>query len=527
MDSTASSQQPGTITSGTNISIWLDTIEQKQFETLNNDIDTDILVIGGGIAGISTAYCLTKAGRQVVLIEDGLLYSGETGRTTAHVVNALDDRYSDIISMHGKDNAKLAAESHTAAINFVENAVRELNIDCDFERLDGYLFLHPNDKQKTLDDELSATHDVGIKTNMLNNVPGIASETGRCLHFPSQAQFHPLKYLDGLVEFITAKGGKIYTKTHASEFKKHLVIANSHNIKANHIVVATNTPINNLFTDHTKQFPYRTYVIGALIPKDLVKHALWWDTGDPDSKWITYPYHYVRLQRYNEQYDMMIIGGEDHKTGQEDPEEMTQDERYARLEEWTRQRFPAIGEVVYKWSGQVLEPVDSLAFMGKNPGDDDVYIITGDSGNGMTHGTIGGMLVSDLITGKENPWKKIYNPGRISMKATGDFLKEVGNMAAQYADYLKAGDIKSQDELSNDQGAVMNVGMHKVAVYKDQNGTTHAYTAVCPHLGCIVQWNEGEKSFDCPCHGSRFTKEGVVINGPARTNLKKYDIKDE
>lgn len=184
-------------------------------------------------------------------------------------------------------------------------------------------------------------------------------------------------------------------------------------------------------------------------------------------------------------------------------------------------------EVVYNWSGQVLEPVDSLAFIGKNPGDENVYIITGDSGNGMTHCTIGGMLVADLITGKENPWKKIYDPSRISLKATGDFLQEAGNMAKQYLDYLKAGDIKSQKELGNDEGAIMNIGLHKVAVYKNAEGSINAYTAICPHLGCVLQWNGDEKSFDCPCHGSRFTNEGVVINGPAVSNLKKFEIKDE
>lgn len=520
-----SAKPDGNITSGANISFWIDSIEPKKFETLSTDIETDTLVIGGGIAGITTAYCLTKASKQVVLVEDGFLYSGETGRTTAHVVNALDDFYAEIIRMHGKENAKLAAESHTAAINFVEANVKELNIDCNFTRLDGYLFLHPSDKQKTLDDEYEATHEVGINTTMLDNVPGMNMEHSKALKYPQQAQFHPLKYLDALVDYITTHGGKIYTQTRVTKFKKHEVVANGCTIKAQHIVVATNSPINNLFTEHTKQHPYRTYVIAATIPKASIEKALWWDTGDHNSKWVTYPYHYARLQDYNDDYDLLIVGGEDHKTGQDDTENLTQEQRYENLLKWTGQRFPSIKEVVYKWSGQVLEPVDALAYIGKNPGDDNVYIITGDSGNGMTHGTIGGMLVTDLITGKENPWAKIYDPARISLKATGDFLHEAGNMAAQYVDYIKAGDIKSQEELHNGEGAIMNVGLHKVAVYKDTGGTVHAYTAVCPHLGCIVQWNKDEKTFDCPCHGSRFTNEGVVINGPAVTDLEKFEMR--
>lgn len=527
MHSRTAPNTSGNITSGANISFWIDSAMQPDFEALSSDIQTDILIVGGGIAGLTTAYYLVKAGKQVVLIEDGLPGSGETGRTTAHIANALDDRYTDIEGIHGEENAKLAAESHTAAIIAIEKIVQEENIDCAFMRLNGYLFLHPTDKEKTLTDEHIATRKAGIETELLSNVPGIAYERGSSLMFPSQAQFHPMKYLYGLVQYITNNGGKIYTKTHAEEFKKNTVVANGFTIKANHIVVATNTPVNDLFTEHTKQHPYRTYVIGALLPKDSVQQALWWDTGDQESKWITQPYHYARLQKYNDENDLLIVGGEDHKTGQADTEDISQDERYERLKEWSKLRFPEIKEVVYYWSGQVMEPVDSLAFIGRNPGDENVYIITGDSGNGMTHGTIGGILVSDLILDKKNPWEKLYDPARISLKATGDFLKEAGNMAAQYADYFKAGDIKSQKELGADEGAVINVGLHKVAVYKNGEGVTNAYTAICPHLKCVLQWNADERTFDCPCHGSRFTNEGVVINGPALTNLKRFDIKEE
>lgn len=521
------SDASGSTTSGANISFWTDSVQQQNFETLSSDIQTDILVVGGGISGITTAYCLAKAGRQVVLIEDGLPGSGETGRTTAHIVNALDDLYSELESMHGEENAKLAAESHTAAINFVEKTVNEENIDCDFARLNGYLFLHPTDKDKTLIDEHAATRKAGIQTELLTNTPGIFNRQQLSLKFPSQAQFHPLKYLNGLVEAITNNGGKIYTNTHASEFEKNTVIANGFTIKANYIVVATNSPVNNLFTEHTKQHAYRTYVIGALLPKGSLEHSLWWDTGNQESKWVTKPYNYARLQKYNDQHDLLIVGGEDHKTGQADAEDISQDERYERLRSWANTHFPSMEDVVYQWSGQVMEPVDSLAFIGKNPGEDNVYIITGDSGNGMTHGTIGGMLVSDLILGKQNAWEKLYDPARISLKATVDFLKEAGNMAVQYADFLKAGDIKSQKELGADEGAIMNVGIHKVAVYKNAQGVTNAYTAICPHLKCVLQWNSDEKSFDCPCHGSRFTTEGVVINGPALTNLERFEIKED
>ena len=485
--------------------------------------------MGAGLAGITTAYCLVKAGRQVVVIDDGFVGSGETGRTTAHVVNALDDFYHVLIKMHGEENARLAADSHTAAMDFIESTAQALGIDCDLLRVDGYLFLHQSDEKKTLDNEYEATQKVGIHTRLLPVVPGIDSENSPSLHYPQQLQFHPMKYLLALADYIVANGGAIYTQTRATDFNKNEVTANGRTIKAKNIVVATNTPVSNTFTPHTKQFPYRSYVIGAQVPTGTLDYALWWDTGDKNSKWVVEPYHYVRLQKFNDEYDLLIAGGEDHKTGEADAENIPEQDRYKQLEAWTRQRFPAMKEIVYKWSGQVMEPVDSLAFIGRNPGDDNVYVITGDSGNGMTHCTIGGMLVSDLILGNSNPWQQLYDPARVTMSfsAVKDFVKENADTAVQFADYVKPGDIKSADQLKSGEGAIMNVGLHKVAVYKDETGNVNAYTAVCPHLGCVVHWNGDERSFDCPCHGSRFTNQGVVINGPALSNLESFDLPAE
>lgn len=517
-------QQEGLLTSGSTLSYWIDSVEPLIFKPLQEDLKTETVVVGGGISGLSVAYCLARSGRKVVVIEDGFIGSGETGRTTAHIVNALDDRYAEIESKLGKEDAVLAAASHTAAINFIEQVVREEKIDCNFMRIPGYLFLHPSDKVKTLEDEFAATHRVGINTEFIQGVPEIASENGPCLKFPRQAQFHPMKYLRGLTTAILNYGGSIYTETRAAEINKDGVKANNHYIQAKHIVVATNTPVNDLVTMHTKQHPYRTYVIGGLIPKETIGYALWWDTGDMKSKWVSDPYHYVRLQTYNDQYDLLIAGGEDHKTGQAEEENIPEEDRYKALEAWTRKRFPMLKEIIYAWSGQVLEPVDSLAFIGRNPGDKNIYIATGDSGNGMTHGTIAGMLLCDLISGVHSPWEKIYSPSRITLKATGDFLKEVGNMAAQYLDYLSPSDIKSLKVLAPTEGAIINYQGKKTAVYRDETNEIHAYSAICPHLGCVLQWNASEKSFDCPCHGSRFTCQGKVVNGPAKGDLKRLDL---
>jgi nitrite reductase/ring-hydroxylating ferredoxin subunit len=277
---------------------------------------------------------------------------------------------------------------------------------------------------------------------------------------------------------------------------------------------------------HTKQFPYRTYVIGAKVPKGSLPTALWWDSGDQNSKWYTAPYHYVRIDEYDNEFDLLISGGEDHITGQADDEGIPEEERYNKLIEWTKTKFPMMTDIVYKWSGQVLEPLDYMAYIGKNPGNDNVYIVTGDSGNGMTHATIAGMLIPDLIAGRENKLEKIYSPKRLPLKLPGKYLKEMASMAAQYSDWLHKADIKDLDELKAGDGGILSVGLKRYVAYKSEEGQLNVFSAVCPHMGCVLHWNAEEKSFDCPCHGSRFTKEGTVVNGPATSNLLPVLIKE-
>lgn len=516
----------GSITSGENVSYWIDSTSIIAFNKPDQNINTEVLIIGGGIAGLTTAYKLVKAGKKVVLVEDGFIGSGETGRTTAHLTCALDDRYYYIESTFGKEASKLAAQSHSAAIDEIENTVQTLNIDCSFKRVNGYLFLHPSDKIENLEKEFQATQTAGIKTNFLKVTPTITGgETMPSIVFNNQAQFHVLHYLKGLADAITALGGIIYTEARAENITKEGAEVNGFTFSAEHIVVATNTPVNDTFTMHTKQAAYRTYVVAGKIPKGMLPYSLWWDTGDLDSKWVAQPYHYVRLENFDDQYDLLISGGEDHKTGQADEEGISALERYDRLENWTRSYFPMLEDITYRWSGQVMEPVDGLGFMGKNPGDDNIYIITGDSGNGMTHATIGAMIISDLILGNKNNWEELYSPSRITLKSTGDFIKEAGNMASQYLDWIKGSDLENTADLAAGEGGVLSSGLKKIAVYRDYDNTLKAFSAVCPHLGCIVQWNDDEKSFDCPCHGSRFSTDGTVTNGPAQTDLSHIHIK--
>jgi len=517
------------ITSGRHHSYWNDSMPKLEYSTLQTDKATDVLVIGGGIAGLSAAYCLAKSGRHVTVLEDGSLGSGETGRTTAHITYALDDRYYDLEKFFGQEKAAIAAQSHKQALEWINSVVTLENIDCDFHQVDGYLFTDPTDKEENLDKEFEATHRAGLPTTMVSSIPGLTTGVmQRAICFPKQGQFHVLKYLKGLADAIIRMGGEIYTNTRAENIDKQGAKANGFNVKANHIIVATNTPVNDRFTMHTKQWAYRTYVIGAKVPKGVLPYALWWDTGNQESKWVAKPYHYVRLEPFDENFDLLISGGEDHKTGQADEEDITEPQRYENLISWTKHHFPYFSDIEYKWSGQVMEPVDALAFIGKNPGDNNIYIITGDSGNGMTHGTLGGLIINDLILGTQNPWAELYDPSRITLRSGLDYMKEVGNMGYKMAkDWISSGDIKEVSELPAGKGAILSKGLDKIAVYKDHDGTLHTCTAVCPHMGGVLQWNDDEKSFDCPLHGSRFTAYGTVVNGPAICDLEKVILEDK
>jgi glycine/D-amino acid oxidase-like deaminating enzyme/nitrite reductase/ring-hydroxylating ferredoxin subunit len=503
--------------SGTTLSIWVATAEMPSRSPLAENARAQVCVVGAGIAGMTTAYLLARAGKSVVVLDDGPIGGGMTGRTTAHLVTALDDRYFELERLHGEEGARLAAASHRASIDQVERIVREEKIGCEFERLDGYLFVPPGESKKILDRELAAAHRAGLSDlEIIERAPIESYDTGPALRFPRQAQFHPLKYLAGLARAIERDGGRIFTGTHAAKIEggegtARIETANGSVVTADSVVVATNTPVNDLIEIHTKQSAYLTYVIGARVPKGAVTRALFWDTPDP--------YHYIRIESVDD-HDVLILGGEDHKSGQKDDANV----RFAALERWSRARFPMIEEIEYRWSGEVMEPVDGLAFIGRNPLDhDNVYIATGDSGNGMTHGTIAGMLITDLIMGKENPWAKLYEPSRKTLRATPEYLKETINVAEQLVDLVTPGEVESDAEIKPGSGAIIRRGLKKIAAYKDEAGTVHELSAVCRHLGCIVDWNSFEKTWDCPCHGSRYDALGHVIMGPANSDLPPVD----
>jgi len=507
----------GNVASST--SVWMAGVPMPNYPRLESNTTAEVCVVGAGIAGMMTAYLLALEGKSVVVLDRMTVGAGETGRTTAHLSNALDRRYYELRRLHGEQGARLAAQSHTAAIDRLESISLHENIDCDFQRLDGFLFQPEGKSTDELDRELSAARDAGlVGVQMMPRAPLPEFDTGPCLRFPQQGQFHPLKFLAGLAHAFQRLGGRLYGDTEVTEVQggREAYVATRHGprVAANAIVVATNVPFNDRLVIHTKQGAYRTYVIGLRAPRGSVHRALYWDTLDP--------YHYIRLQDLPADADseLLIVGGEDHKTGQQCAGESP----YQKLETWTRRRFPQAGAVVFHWSGQVLEPVDGLGYIGRNPGDEDnVYIATGDTGMGMTHGTIAGILLTDLICGRQNPWSELYDPSRKWTSSLRDFASENLNVARQYLGWLTGGEVSSVHEVPAGSGAILREGMSKVCVYRDEQGAVHRHSAMCPHLGCVVAWNDAEKSWDCPCHGSRFDPLGRVIHGPAASDLAPVD----
>ncbi|MEX2358940.1 MAG: FAD-dependent oxidoreductase, partial [Pirellulaceae bacterium] len=311
---------------------------------LQQDISVDVCIVGAGISGLSTAFFLSREGLRVAVLESRQVGSGQTQRTTAHLASALDDFYSEYEEIQGVEKMRLLANSHHSAISKIGKIVQELEVDCQFRRLPGYLFLAPEHSKDLLEKEYAAACRAGIAgLTLLKSPPVKGFDIGPSLYYPDQGQFNPLPYLLGLSEEIERMGGAIYEQTHVQEIRggepAEVETAAGPVIKAKHVVVATNTPVNDRFAMHTKMAPYLTYAISLKVPRNAVTTALYWDTLEN--------YHYVRTQPIDETHDLLIVGGEDHKSGQVSD----QAERFGRLEQWTRERFAEAGDVVHQWSG--------------------------------------------------------------------------------------------------------------------------------------------------------------------------------
>ena len=503
-------------------------LPEKDLLGPDGSASVDICVVGGGIAGLTTAYLLAKAGRSVLLFEAGALAGGESSRTSAHLASALDDRFTLLEHLHGRHGARLAAESHMGAIDLIERIIGEHRIECNFRRVDGYLMSASGDLG-ALRRELVAAGNAGHTVEWVEAIPGMEVWSGPALRFARQARFDPGAYLAGLIQACADAGVRFMTHTRVANVREveslegvvsgavEVETAEGVVTRCSTAVVATNVPINDRVVLQTKLEAYRTYVITARIPTGSCVDALVWDDGDP--------YHYLRLA--SDAYgDLLVVGGEDHKTGQGhtmDEGSDAQRKPHTELEDWMRARFPAAGQIAHAWSGQIIEPVDSLAYIGLNPGNQHIYVITGDSGNGLTHATLGAKLISDLIRELPNACEELYRPSRISLLSAAEYAGHNANVLRQYGDWVTAGDVATVDEVPVGAGCVVRNGLHPIAAYRDGHGELQTCSAICPHLGGMVRWNGLEKTWDCPCHGSRFSTTGAVLNGPANVPLAPID----
>lgn len=532
-------------TSGALDPVWIHNVPYDKIPTfpkLQQDMETDTLIVGSGISGISIAYELVRQGAKVTLVEARNILGGETGRTSGHLASDLDDGYVEIGKKFGKEGAKIAAESHTWAAERVGQISKELGIECEWRKLPGYNFSqfqhgtkeHDDDVKSMLED-LKAAQEAGLKGEYLEGyaLKGWEGKPDQrdALKFENQATFHPTKYLVGILEWLKQQPNfQAFTRTRVKKINEKGVtvpVVDVHlgskdvtvetedgiTITAANVVEATCIPLQRLSLVAELEYN-RTYCIAIRIPKGVVEDCLFYDSAEE--------YKYVRMTSCDEKDDYMVVGGCDHPVGQEN----AWDERYQELETWTRERFPQAGAVDFKWSGQIMEPVDFMAYIGRNSGAQRVYVVTGDSGNGLTHGVIAGKLISDMILGHPNPWEKVYDPrrrGTTIAKVLPDMIQHDLQINTQYKRFFKS-DIQDVEDLGLEKGGVLNTGTKKpLAVYKDADGKVHTLSALCPHMKGVVCWNDSEKSWDCPVHGSRFSKDGKQICGPANLNMHPAD----
>jgi glycine/D-amino acid oxidase-like deaminating enzyme/nitrite reductase/ring-hydroxylating ferredoxin subunit len=488
-------------------SLWMDIEVAPDMSKLAKDAECDTVVVGSGIAGLSTAYELSGQGQKVIVLDRGKIGRGMTARTTAHLSANNDDTFKTMIDRRGEKLAKDFYVSQAASIDRIEEIQASEKIECDFRRVDGFLFPGPQTEQSEIEEEYKASQAAGMPVAYAKGVALKGCEKTRSLRYPNQATFHPTKYLQGLVRCIQQRQGQLFAKTAVVSVEEEdgVVVVNTEDgqtIRAKNAVVATNSPINDRVALHSKQAPYRTYAMALQLPAGKLPDALFWDTLDP--------YHYVR-QHPGKDFNYLIVGGADHKSGEADDAEV----RYEALEAWIRNLVPDVGGVTHRWSGQVLDTIDYSAFSGRNPGNKNVYVHTGDSGQGMTHGVVGSLIIARMIMQGEELWQELYGPERKTASALSTFISENITAIKNFAEYVAPGQMSSVDDIKPGQGAIVRDGLTKVAAYRDEQGRLHACSAACTHLGCHLHWNSFECCWDCPCHGSQFSIDGAVLNAPA------------
>lgn len=495
-------------------SLWSRTSSLPTYGPLERDASVDVAIVGGGITGLTAALLLSSSGLRVMLIEARRIGCGVTHCSTAHLTEAIDTRYWQIERDFGKDGAKLVAQSSRAAIERVAGLAEELAIPCNFTRRPGYLFTQTKAGLEDLSRELEAARRAGLALDQVDDVP-LPLRTEGALRFPNQAQMHVMRYMDGLAKAADARRVELHEESRVVTIDDGepctLHLEHGPVVRARRVFVATHAPLNRAFL-HTKIHAYRSYVLAFANGDQRIGDGLFWDTVDP--------YHYFS-QFEVDGTSYLVIGGEDHKTGT-----ITRtDERYDSLLSWAKIRF-SVGEPTFRWSAQVEEPIDGLPFIGRNSLSENVYVATGYSGNGITFGTVAAEIVAGLVTGRTFPWTNLYTATRIKpVSGAGSFLAENVDFPMHFvSDRLHPAEARSLEDIGPGEGKTVRVHGERLAVYRAADGSLSAVSSVCTHLGCIVKFNAAEKTWDCPCHGSRYQVDGTVIDGPATKPLAKKSL---
>lgn len=501
---------------GKQVSFWIDSTPKTDFPSLQEGVSVDVAVLGGGITGITAATLLKRAGKTVALIESDRVVEGVTGHTTAKVTASHGQIYAQVSESFGEDGARLYGQSNQAAIEMIAGFVEQEGIDCDFSRLPNYLYSVTEDEVPSLRAEAEAAARAGLPASFVREIPLPVPAVG-AVRFDDQAQFHPRKYLLHLASTIPGDGSYVFERTRATgvtEGSPCRVETEKGIVEARDVVVATLIPFLDRGLFFSKVHPYRNYVVCPSVDPATAPPGMFVSTESPT--------HTLRSSPFGDRA-LLIIAGEGHKVGQED-----ELERYRRLEEWTKANFE-IDAIEYRWSTQDYYSIDHVPYIGKlRRGSQHVYVATGYNAWGLTTGTHAASILSDAILGIPNPWAELYDSNRLKPGASfRKFTEENINVAKRwFGDRIAPSRVKSVAELGTGEAGVLTVEGKRVAAYRDDQGQLHAVSAVCTHLACIVSWNGAERTWDCPCHGSRFSFEGEVVQGPAVAPLEPVELGD-
>jgi glycine/D-amino acid oxidase-like deaminating enzyme/nitrite reductase/ring-hydroxylating ferredoxin subunit len=490
--------------------LWWKTVEMPEYPVLDGDTRVDVAVVGGGITGLTAARLLVREGKRVAVLEQGRIGSGTTGGTSAHVTQVPDLRYHELRSKWGLEDLRTVVDSSRAALERIASLVEDDAIDCDFTRVPAYLYSESPDELAKLEEEVKAAREAGMAAELVHAVP-LPFPVAAAVRYEDQARFHPLKYLASLARTVQNNGGRIHEGSRVVEVEAgepcRVRTEKGGTVTADLVLFATHTPAGFSLL-HAELEPLRSYVLVAKLRRGEPPEGLFFDTADP--------YNYTRRQG-----DLLIVGGKDHKTGEDHKPE----ESYRALEEYVRQRWD-VASIDYRWSAQFYDPPDGLPMIGRAVTSKHVFLATGYSGVGLVFGTLGGMLLADFVMERENPWAKVYSPSRLKPLAAGPHVLKMNleSGVAFVKDRFTTPKIGAVSEIPPGEGRVVEIGGERAAIYRDESGAVRAVSAVCTHAGCLVHWNAAEKSWDCPCHGSRFATDGGVLEGPAVKGLAPVAI---